>query len=68
MVVDKGGDLPDFFEVYSSQETKAKVLSFADVEDLYEITYKQEEAFMVHMENKDLVFKCRKKIMWQTCT
>jgi hypothetical protein len=49
MVVSKKGELKNFFEVYASKETKANVLSFADVEDMYEITYIRGEAFVVHM-------------------
>ena len=39
MEVREKGMLKDFFEVYSSSETKANVLSFAEVEDLYPISY-----------------------------
>jgi hypothetical protein len=42
----KTGYLPDFFHVYSSSDTKAKVLSFADVEDLYKVTYQPQESFL----------------------
>jgi hypothetical protein len=38
MVVDQQGILEGFFPVYASENTKANVLSFADVEDLYDIT------------------------------
>ena len=38
MVVDRVGDLEGFFEVYASDEAKANVLSFAAVEDMYEVT------------------------------
>jgi hypothetical protein len=54
--------LKDFFEVYASEDTKANVLSFADVEDMYEITYIRGEAFIVHMGDRDLVFKRREKL------
>jgi hypothetical protein len=37
MKVNQVGDLPGFFQVYASKETRANVLSFADVEDLYDI-------------------------------
>jgi hypothetical protein len=39
LVINKKGYLPDFFEVYTTAETKANVLSFAEVEDKYKITY-----------------------------
>jgi hypothetical protein len=56
MTVDQIGDLPGFFQVYASAQTKANVLSFTDVEDLYEMSYVQKEAFVVHMSTGDLVF------------
>jgi hypothetical protein len=58
--VNQVGDLPGFFTVYASEETRANVLSFADVEDLYDILYVQkQEAFVVHMPSGDLVFSRR---------
>ena len=48
MVVDQQGILEGFFPVYASTDMKANVLSFADVEDLYDITYVQKQAFIVH--------------------
>jgi hypothetical protein len=62
MKVNKVGDLPNFFKVYASAETKANVLSFADVEDLYDITYVRQQAFVVHMQDRDLVFSRREKL------
>jgi histidyl-tRNA synthetase len=62
MKVNQVGDLPGFFQVYASEETRAKVLSFADVEDLYEISYVQKEAFLVHMPTGDLVFNRHEKL------
>ncbi len=62
MVVSKKGELKDFFEVYASEDTKVNVLSFADVEDMYKITYIRGEAFVVHMRDRDLVFKRREKL------
>jgi hypothetical protein len=62
MVVSKKGELRIFFEVYASEETKANILSFADVEDMYEITYIRGEAFVVHMPGGDLIFKRRDKL------
>jgi hypothetical protein len=61
-VVDKKGYLPDFFEVDTSEETKANMLSFAEVEDKYRITYLPKEAFVVHLENRDLAFHRRGKL------
>jgi hypothetical protein len=37
MIVDKVRTLEVFFEVYASNETKANVLSFTHVEDVYKI-------------------------------
>lgn len=59
MVVDHVGDLEGFFEVYSSDEAKANVLSFAAVEDMYEVTYNRGEGFTVHMPERDIVFRRR---------
>jgi hypothetical protein len=51
-----------FFQVYASKETKANVLSFADVEDKYEITYVRGQTFTVHMPEKDVVFERKNKL------
>jgi hypothetical protein len=48
--------------VYASEDTKANVLSFADVEDMYEITYIRGAAFVVHMLGRDLILKRRDKL------
>jgi hypothetical protein len=48
LTVNKVGDLPNFFRVYSSEKTLANVLSFSDVEDKYPITYVPGESFIVH--------------------
>jgi hypothetical protein len=52
--VEETGRLPEFFDVYASTHTKANVLSFSDVEDKYDIMYIWREAFIVHMEERDL--------------
>jgi hypothetical protein len=62
MVVDQQGILEGFFPVYESENTKANVLSFANVEDLYDITYVRKKAFMVHMTKRDLVFRRKEKL------
>ena len=59
MVVEHVGDLEGFFEVYASEDTKANVLSFAAVEDMYEVTYSRGEGFTVHMPERDILFKRR---------
>jgi hypothetical protein len=62
LIVDEEGILEGFFPVYASEKMKANVLSFADVEDLYDITYVQKRAFIVHMGDRDLVFNSRDKL------
>jgi hypothetical protein len=62
LIVDKVGDLQGFFEVYACEYTKANILSFADVEDLYSITYDRGQAFNVHMGDGDVKFKWREKL------
>jgi hypothetical protein len=62
LIVDEEGILEGFFPVYASEKTKANVLSFADIEDLYNITYVQKRAFMVNMGGRDLVFNRREKL------
>ena len=37
---------------------KANILSFAQVEDQYKITYAPQESFTVHLPQGDMVFKC----------
>ena len=62
LIVDEEGVLDGFSPVYASDKTKANVLSFADVEDLYDITYIRKREFIVHMRDRDLVFKRRQKL------
>ncbi len=56
LIVGETGKLDGFIRVYMSTKTKANVLSFAAVEDLYDITCLRREAFVIHMPGKDLVF------------
>jgi hypothetical protein len=56
------GYLQDFFEVYSSDEARVNILSFTEVEEVYPITYVPQEGFVVHMENRDILFKHRGKM------
>jgi hypothetical protein len=51
LIVDEEGVLDGFFPLYASDKTKANILSFADVEDLYDITYIRKRAFIVHMSD-----------------
>lgn len=57
LVVDQVGTLNGFSQVYASNKMKANVLSFADVEDMYNITHRCQEAFIVHMVMQDIVFE-----------
>jgi hypothetical protein len=59
MVVEHVGDLDGFFEVYANDEAKANGLSFAAVEDMYEVTYSRGQGFTVHMPERDIVFRRR---------
>jgi len=54
--VKETGYLNEFFRVYASEDTKANVLSFAKVEDLYNVTYVRGESFVVHLPSRDLEF------------
>lgn len=50
-----------FFYVYASKEAKANVLiSFAEVEDVYDITYIHVEALVV--QERDLVLHRQQKL------
>jgi uncharacterized protein (UPF0212 family) len=62
LIVDKVGMLDGFFQVYASEQTKANVLSFADVEDKCEITYVRGQKFTVHMPEEDVVFEWKSKL------
>jgi hypothetical protein len=42
--------------------TKANVLSFGTVEEVYNITYLCREVFMVHTPDRDIVFRQRDKL------
>ena len=57
LVVIETGYLHDYFRVYATANVKANVLCFADVEELYEITYDQCISFMVQLPERDIVFK-----------
>jgi hypothetical protein len=69
LIVDQVGDLDGFFEVYTSEHTRANVLSFANVEDKYVVMYKEKEAFTVQLScGKTIDFTRRNKLYvadWQ---
>jgi hypothetical protein len=62
LTVDHMGYLDEFFRVYASNETKANVLSFAEVEELYDIMYVPREAFIIHLPEQDLDFQRKGKL------
>ncbi len=55
--LDQVGYLQDFFEVYSSNDARVNILSFTEVEEVYPISYVPQEGFVVHMEDRDVLFK-----------
>ena len=55
-VVDKTGYLEGFFRVHGNGTTNINVLSYAEVEDKYEITCLRGEGFLVHTEDRDIMF------------
>jgi hypothetical protein len=54
--------LEGFFECLSSSNTRVSVLSQADIEDLYEVTYDPGQSYTVHMPNKGVEFVRRNKL------
>jgi hypothetical protein len=53
--------LDSFFEVQACDSSLANILSMADIEDMYELTYIQGHSIAVHMDDRDLVFERREK-------
>jgi hypothetical protein len=63
LIVKHVGMLDGFFKVYASEKTKANVLSFAEVEDKYKISYVCAQTFTVHVpEDEDIVFSRQNKL------
>jgi len=56
------GYLDNFFQVYTSTETRVNVLSFLDVEELYPITYEPFVGFTVHTPEGDILFEKKGKL------
>ncbi len=57
------GYLPNFFDVYCSLEVKVNVLCFAEVEDLFEIEYREREGFVMQLPNgKEIIFERKNKM------
>jgi hypothetical protein len=61
LVVTQTGYLDEFFRVYASEDAKPNVLSLADVEDMFPVTYVPGKAFVVHLPGRDLEFVSRAK-------
>ena len=55
MTVSETGHLESFFRVHASEKAMANVLSFAEVEDKFNITYLPGEGFVVHLEDRDIL-------------
>jgi hypothetical protein len=51
------GYLEDFFRVYASANAKPNVLSLAEVEDMYSVTYIPGQMFTVHLPCRDVEFR-----------
>jgi hypothetical protein len=54
--------LDGFFDCQACTTCPANIISMADVEDLYPVTYIQGESIIVHMEDKEVVFQRRDKM------
>jgi len=50
------GDLRDFYRVISCKDCAANVLSLANIEDLYRVSYEEKVSFTVHLPDRELVF------------
>jgi hypothetical protein len=48
--------------VYASEDTCVNILSFSEVEEMYPITYVPHEGFIVHLPDRDILFKRRGKM------
>jgi hypothetical protein len=62
LVAMQTGYLDEFFCIYVSEQAKPNVLSLADVEDVYEVTYILGQAFIVHLPGRELEFKRKGKL------
>ena len=59
--VEQVGYLEGFFDCLACKDVVVNVLSLADVEDIYNVTYQKGESYTVHMDDSDLVFVRRNK-------
>jgi hypothetical protein len=62
MTVSRKGYLPGFFDVYCHEGVKVNVLCFADVEDLYEVSYRPSVGFVAHLDGQEIIFERRNKL------
>ncbi len=63
MTVRDKGFLPNFFEVYCSPEVKVNVLCFAEVEDLFDVEYRERQGFLVRLPSgKEIIFERKNKM------
>ena len=63
IIFDEEGDLKDFFTcLVANENCNANILCQSDVEDLYDIKYKQGESYIVKLLEKDLLFARRDKL------
>jgi hypothetical protein len=62
MTVSKKGRLPGFFDVYCHEGVKVNVLCFADVEDMYDVVYRPNVGFVVHLDGRESHFEGRNKL------
>jgi hypothetical protein len=57
MTVSKKGNLPGFFDVYCHEGVKVIVLCFIDVEDMYDVVYRPNVGFVVHLDGREIIFE-----------
>ena len=56
--VTKAGYLDPLFREYGSEDMHANILSLAEVEEKYLVTYAPQKNFIVHLPMTDIVFNC----------
>ena len=62
MSLELEGELDGFFPVKSSSDITVNILSFAEVEDKFDITYNPRESMVVHMKKRDVTFRRVRKL------
>jgi hypothetical protein len=68
LVLTDEGYLPNFFAVYASVHTTVNILSLADVEAVYPITYNPCTSFTIYLPGRDIEFTKRGKYYITDCT